>query len=147
MHLKRVCFEIGFQNLFLYRFYLWKKKEKKNQFGSRVYGGNCCYQWFCMPDRTTFWYGYQLLWYMGDEQKSFWKDLDKEILGRAPSQVWKFLEIWEGLVLLQDIKEWLVVYDLKTQELRKFSKYGGHSEDSFAVSYTDSSFYKWRGCN
>ena len=84
---------------------------------------------------------------MGDEQKSFWKDLDKEILGRAPSQVWKFLEIWEGLVLLQDIKEWLVVYDLKTQELRKFSKYGGHSEDSFAVSYTDSSFYKWMGCN
>ena len=61
---------------------------------------------------------------MGDEQKSFWKDLDKEILGRAPSQVWKFLEIWEGLVLLQDIKGWLVVYDRKTQELRKFQNMG-----------------------
>ena len=55
------------------------------------------------------------------------------------------LEIREdGLVLLHKNDGSLAVYDRKTQELRKFAKFGNHFYESLAVSYRDSSFYEWR---
>ena len=65
------------------------------------------------------------------------KGLGQGNLGSSPIPSLKIFRNLGGVGSLQDIKGWLVVYDRKTQELRKFPKYGGHSEDSFAVSYTE----------
>nr|POF08247.1 hypothetical protein CFP56_79185 [Quercus suber] len=50
----------------------------------------------------------------------------------------RLLEIREdGLVLLHKNDGSLAVYDRKTQELRKFAKYGNHFYESLAVTYTE----------
>ena len=50
----------------------------------------------------------------------------------------RLLEIREdGLVILHKIDGSMAVYDRKTQELRKFAKYGNHFYECLAVTYTE----------
>ena len=60
----------------------------------------------------------------------------------------RLLEIREdGLVILHKIDGSMAVYDRKTQELRKFAKYGNHCYECLAVTYTETLVFMNGGGN
>ena len=86
------------------------------------------------------------IWVMSSEigvERTWTKKFKVEGSGLAFDD--RLLEIREdGLVLLHKNDGSLAVYDRKTQELRKFAKYGNHFYKSLTVSYRDTSFYECR---
>nr|XP_023915171.1 F-box/kelch-repeat protein At3g06240-like [Quercus suber]POF07245.1 f-box/kelch-repeat protein [Quercus suber] len=79
------------------------------------------------------------IWVMSSEigvERTWTKKFKVEGSGLAFDD--RLLEIREdGLVLLHKNDGSLAVYDRKTQELRKFAKYGNHFYESLAVTYTE----------